>query len=138
MKPIKDFIACAHFYTPQELRKALYVSDFNDNQIDEMFNNTNAIADRVQPITLKKTTQVPALPEVPKYEIKGYFKEYYPKFEIVRYYAESKDPYEQFYFAQIEEGLYEHIESHPEIDVETYISQVNTEMEQVKGAWGNL
>ena len=127
------FYRCAHFYTPQELREALYVSGFDDEQIDEMFNNTNAIADRVQPITLKKTTQVPALPEVPKYEIKGYFKEYYPKFEIVRYYAESKDPYEQFYFAQIEEGLYKHIESHPEIDVETYISQVNTEMEQVKG-----
>lgn len=127
------FYRCAHLYTPQELREALYISGFDDEQIDEMFGNTNAIADRVQPITLKKTTQVPALPEVPNYTIENCYQQYYEEFPYVKHYAKSKDPYEQYYFAQVEKGLKEQFNIHPEVDKHEYISQVNTEMEQVKG-----
>lgn len=123
------FYATTHFFTPKELRETLYISGFNDSQIDEMFSNTIKIADMTQPITLKQTTKVPILPELPEFEIQHYYSEYYDQFPFIKYFALSDDLYENYYFFQVEKGLHEY---NPE-DIEYYLNQVNTEMEQVKG-----
>lgn len=123
------FYATTHFFTPQELRKTLHISQFTDEQIDMMFLNTNKIADRIQPITLKQTTQVPALPFLPEFSIKHIYKKYYSSYPFINYYANSSDPYEQYYYYQIEKGL----DSLNPTNIETYLAQINTEMEQVKG-----
>lgn len=123
------FYATAHFFTPKELRNILYYSKFTDEQIDEMFSNTIKIADMVKPITLKKTTQIPYLPALPEFNIQHTYKKYYNKFPYLSYYANSTDPYEQYYYFQIEKGL---INYNPP-DIEKYLKQIDIEMEQVKG-----
>ena len=126
-----SFYMTAHLFSPQELRESLHTC-FNDTQIDAMFQATNEIADRTQPFTLKKTTQVPALPTLPQFNIVHKYKHYYPKYEYIDYFANSTDPYEQYYYYQIEKGLIKHEETH-DIDINRYLNQVNVEMEQVKG-----
>lgn len=126
------FYQTTYLFKPLELRERLYDSGFGDEQIDIMFATTNNIADRVQPITIKKKTRVPALPTLPNYEIKNYYKDKYDRFPYVKYYAESQKLNEQYYFAQVEKGLKEYEETH-DINVDEYLSQINTEMEQVKG-----
>lgn len=126
-----SFYMTAHLFSPSELREALRVC-FNDSQIDVMFQATNGIADRVQPFSLKKTTQVPALPSLPEFKIAHKYKRYYPKYEFINYFANSKDPYEQYYYYQVEKGLIKHEATH-DIDLNKYLCQINTEMEQVKG-----
>lgn len=128
----EDFYATAHLFTPKELRETLYNCDFNDEQIDTLFSTTNSIADRVQPISLKKKTRVPALPSLPQFEVKGYYKDTYKKYKYINYYANSKDDYERYYYSQVEKGLKEYQNTH-DIDIEKYLNQINTEMGQVKG-----
>ena len=123
------FYATTHFFTPQELREMLYKSNFCDNQIDELFNNTLKIADMVQPFSLKQTTQVPSLPKLPDFRIENYYEKYYDKFPYIRYYATSKDKFEQYYYYKIEQGLHDYSPD----DIEHYLEQINIEMEQVKG-----
>lgn len=126
-----SFYITAHLFSPSELRETLHVC-FDDDQIDVMFQTTNEIADRVQTFSLKKTTQVPALPSLPEFKVVHKYKHYYPKYEFINYFANSKDPYEQYYYYQVEKGLISYEATH-DIDLDKYLSQINTEMEQVKG-----
>lgn len=126
-----SFYMTAHLFAPDELRETLHIC-FDDRQIDVMFQTTNEIADRVQPFSLKKTTQVPALPSLPEFKIAHKYKHYYPKYEYINYFANSSDPYEQYYYYQVENGLAKYEATH-DIDINRYLSQINTEMEQVKG-----
>lgn len=128
----EKFYQTTYLFTPQELRETLYLSGFNDEQINVMFQTTNDIADRVQPIKLKKKTRVPALPSLPKFKIKHEYKAYYDSHPHMAYYANSSDPYEQFYYAQVEQGLTNYLQNH-DIDLDKYLNMIDTEMEQVKG-----
>ena len=125
------FYATAHLFTPKELRNALYIC-FNDEQIDVLFQTTNEIADRVETFSLKKTTQVPALPSLPSFHITHQYRPYYSKYKFIDYYANSQDPYEQYYYYQVERGLSEYQKTH-DINIDKYLKQIDTEMEQVKG-----
>ena len=125
------FYATAHLFTPKELRNALHIC-FNDEQIDTLFQTTNSIADRVETFSLKKTTQVPALPSLPSFCITHQYRPYYSKYKFIDYYANSQDPYEQYYYYQVEHGLSEYQKTH-DINIDKYLKQINTEMEQVKG-----
>lgn len=126
-----SFYMTAHLFSPSELRDTLHIC-FDDDKIDTMFQTTNEIADRVQPFSLKKTTQVPALPSLPEFKIVHKYKRYYPKYEFINYFANSTDHYEQYYYYQVEKGLIKHETTH-DIDLDKYLNQINTEMEQVKG-----
>lgn len=128
----EKFYQTTYLFTPKELRETLYLSAFNDEQIDVMFQTTNDIADRVQPINLKKKTRVPALPSLPKFEVKHEYKACYNTHPHIAYYANSPDPYEQFYYAQVEQGLTDYLQNH-DIDLDKYLNMIDTEMEQVKG-----
>ena len=125
------FYATAHLFTPKELRNALHIC-FNDEQIDVLFQTTNEIADRVETFSLKKTTQVPALPSLPSFHITHQYRPYYSKYKFINYYANSQDPYEQYYYYQVEHGLSEYQKTH-DINIDKYLKQIDTEMEQVKG-----
>lgn len=125
------FYATAHLFTPKELRNALHIC-FNDEQIDVLFQTTNEIADRVETFSLKKTTQVPALPSLPSFRITHQYRPYYSKYKFIDYYANSQDPYEQYYYYQVERGLSEYQKTH-DINIDKYLKQIDTEMEQVKG-----
>lgn len=125
------FYATAHLFTPKELRNALHIC-FDDEQIDVLFQTTNDIADRVETFSLKKTTQVPALPSLPSFHITHQYRPYYSKYKFIDYYANSQDLYEQYYYYQVEHGLSEYQKTH-DINIDRYLKQIDTEMEQVKG-----
>lgn len=125
------FYATAHLFTPKELRNVLHIC-FDDEQIDVLFQTTNEIADRVETFSLKKTTQVPALPSLPSFHITHQYRPYYSKYKFIDYYANSQDPYEQYYYYQVEHGLSEYQKTH-DINIDKYLKQIDTEMEQVKG-----
>ena len=125
------FYATAHLFTPKELRNVLHIC-FDDEQIDVLFQTTNEIADRVETFSLKKTTQVPALPSLPSFHITHQYRPYYSKYKFINYYANSQDPYEQYYYYQVEHGLSEYQKTH-DINIDKYLKQIDTEMEQVKG-----
>lgn len=125
------FYATAHLFTPKELRNALHIC-FDDEQVDVLFQTTNDIADRVETFSLKKTTQVPALPSLPSFHITHQYRPYYSKYKFIDYYANSQDPYEQYYYYQVEHGLSEYQKTH-DINIDKYLKQIDTEMEQVKG-----
>lgn len=129
----EKFYKTTYLFTPQELRERLYDSGFNDNQIDIMFQTTNEIADKVQSITIKKTTRVPSLPSLPEFEIKHKYKEYYEKYPLLKYYANSSDLKEQHFYYEIEKGLIDLFKIHPEYNLEEYLSRENLEMEQIFG-----
>lgn len=126
------FYATTYLFTPQELRNMLYVSGFDDGQIDEMFQNTIDITDKVQTVTLKKQTRIPSLPFLPDFNIKHTYAEYYDQFPFIRRYALSKDRDEQYYYYQVECGLNKYRVDH-NINVKDYLEQINIEMEQVDG-----
>ena len=128
----EKFYQTTYLFKPLELRECLYNSEFDDNQIDIMFSTTNKIADRVCPITIKKKTRVPALPSIPDYKVEGHYKDKYDNLPYIKHYAESTNPNEQYYYAQVEKGLKEYEETH-DINIDEYLNQINTEMEQVKG-----
>lgn len=127
------FYQTTYMFTPQELRDMLKSgSDFTDEQVNVMFQTTNDIADRVQKITIKKTTQVPALPEFPDVTLNHYFRMFYEKYPHFAYYANSKNTHERYFFAEIENNLHSYIQTH-KIDLETYIARLDIEFEQIKG-----
>lgn len=125
------FYATAHLYTPQALREMFYISGYSDEQIDEMFTNTNLIANRVQNFSLQKTTQIPELPVIPNHKIKHTFEQYYNQYPYIKYFALSNKPNETYYWYQLEKGLLNYITTH-DIDVVEYLTQLNLELETVQ------
>ena len=128
----EKFYQTTYLFTPKEMREFLYNSLFNDKQIDIMFDTTNKIADRIQPIQIKKKTRVPGLPEIPKYQIKHHYKDYYNQYKFIDYYVNSQLDNERYFYSQIEFGLYKYSQTHS-IDINKYLNQINIELEQVKG-----
>ena len=128
----EKFYQTTYLFTPKELREQLYVSGFDDEQIDEMFDTTNKIADRVQPIRLQKKVRVPQLPEIPKFKIKHTYKKYYDKFPFIKQYALSDNKQDAYYYYCLEKGLEKYSSNH-NINIENYLERMNIEMEQVAG-----
>lgn len=130
----EKFYQTTYLFTPKEMRETLYNSSFSDEQIDIMFDTTNKIADRIaaQPFSIQHKTRVPGLPKVPEYAIQGRYKPYYKQFPFISYFATSPNDNERYFYAQIEKGLMQYEDTH-NIDVSKYLSQINIELEQVKG-----
>lgn len=125
------FYATTYLFTPTELRGILHVC-FNDDQIDTLFQTTIDIADRIEPIRLQHKTKVPALPKIPEHQVKHYYKEYYDKYPNIKYYANSSNDHETYYYSEVEKGLYKYASTH-DINLEEYLKEIDWEMEQVKG-----
>ena len=128
----EKFYETTYMFSPQELREKMYNSSFNDEQIDCLFETTNQIAKRIEPIVLKKKTRVPGLPKIPKFEIKHEYKQYYDKYKYINYYANSDKENERYFYSQIEKGLINYSSTH-NIDIKKYLKQLNIEFEQIKG-----
>lgn len=125
------FYATTHLFTPNELRDILH-NCFNDDQIDVLFQTTIDIADRIEPIRLQHKTKVPALPTIPEHKVKHYYKDYYDTYPNIKYYANSSNNHETYYYSQVEKGLHDYALTH-DIVLDDYLKEIDWEMEQVKG-----
>ena len=124
-----------HFYdstymmSADELREHLSF-DFTDEQIDQMYEWSNEICNRVKGYDILHNPIIPQIPidKLPKnFKAKGIFKQYYQKYPNFGYYAQDDRPlHERYFFYQIEQGLIDKIVNRGK-NVEQYIARLEEE-----------
>lgn len=105
-REVDDFYATAYMMTPDDLREHLKIN-FSNEEIDEMFANSNSIIERIGKYDIFYNPIIPQIPidKIPPFEIKHIFKEYYSKYENFAFYAHQETIHEKYFFCQIEQGL---------------------------------
>lgn len=136
-REVDDFYATAYLMDAEELREYLH-HEFTDEQIDEMFRNTETIRQRVKGYDIWHDPIIPQIPtdKIPTFEIKHYFKEWYDKYPIFKYYATLGQDHliqERYFFYQCEQGLYEKVYTNPKKQnkIEDYIARLDTEWNEL-------
>lgn len=128
-----EFYATAYLMGAEELRGYL-LNTFTQEQINELFANTNAIGDRVKGYSFEHAPMIPQIPidNIPSFTIKHRYKQYYDKYEDFKYYAYiDNNIQDSYFFYRIEKALYELVENKGK-DIETYIARLNSEFHELK------
>ena len=127
-----EFYATAYLMGEEELRGYL-LNLFSQEQIDELFENTNQIGDRVQGYSFEHAPMIPQIPieNIPSFTIEHRYKQYYDKYEDFKYYAYIENLQDSYFFYRIEKALYELVECKGK-DIETYIARLNSEFHELK------
>ncbi|WWT40155.1 hypothetical protein [Staphylococcus phage PT1-1] len=99
---------------------------FDEDLLDELIKNTHEIMNKLEPITFKKTTQVPTV-DIPEYKDRDLFKDYIDDYEYIKKYRESERKIDRYYLHLIGEGM----ESHSQEFNGENLSRINVELEQV-------
>lgn len=133
-REVDDFYATAYLMGADELREYLRI-DFTDEQIDQMYEWSNEIADRIQEHNIKHDPIIPQIPidKIPKdFRVQGVFKKWYGAYPNFEYYASPERPlHERYFFYQIEQGLIKKIVEKDK-DIEIYIARCNEEWEELR------
>lgn len=129
-REVDSFYATAYLMDSDELRKYLLLQ-FTDEEINEIFNNTNEICNRVIGYDFEHAPMIPELPEIPNFEIKHIYESYYNKYKEFSYYAHIKNIQDQYFFYRIENALYNLIEKRGK-DIETYINRLDKEFKELR------
>lgn len=127
-----EFYATAYLMGEEELRGYL-LNTFTQEQIDELFTNTNTIGDRVQGYSFEHAPMIPQIPteNIPTFVIEHRYKQYYDKYEDFKYYAYIENIQDSYFFYRIERALYDLVENKGK-DIETYIARLNSEFHELK------
>lgn len=127
-----EFYATAYLMGEEELRGYL-LNTFTQEQIDELFTNTNQIGDRVQGYSFEHAPMIPQIPieNIPSFTIEHRYKQYYDKYEDFKYYAYIENLQDSYFFYRIEKALYELVECKGK-DIEIYIARLNSEFHELK------
>ena len=127
-----EFYATAYLMGEEELRGYL-LNLFSQEQIDELFENTNQIGTRVQGYSFEHAPMIPQIPieNIPSFTIEHRYKQYYDKYEDFKYYAYIENLQDSYFFYRIEKALYELVECKGK-DIETYIARLNSEFHELK------
>ena len=127
-----EFYATAYLMGEEELREYL-LNLFTQEQIDELFENTNQIGTRVQGYSFEHAPMIPQIPieNIPSFTIEHRYKQYYDKYEDFKYYAYIENLQDSYFFYRIEKALYELVECKGK-DIETYIARLNSEFHELK------
>ena len=131
-REVDSFYATAYLMGADELRDYLRLT-FDDDRIDELFQNTNEIIDRGVWYDFEHTPQIPKLPdgEIPPFKITHRYKEYYEKYQEFNYYAYVDNLDDQYFFYRIEQALYTLIEQKGK-NIDEYISRLNDEFRELR------
>ena len=132
-REVDDFYATAYLMSPDELREHLWLN-FDDQWIDQMFEWSNELCNRVQGYNLFHNPIIPQIPidKIPEFEIYHYYSSYYDDYPNFAYYASQNRPiHERYFFHQIEAGLRERIENKGK-NLEKYIVRLDEEFEQFR------
>ena len=127
-----EFYATAYLMGEEELRGYL-LNLFSQEQIDELFENTNQIGTRVQGYSFEHAPIIPQIPieNIPSFTIEHRYKQYYDKYEDFKYYAYIENLQDSYFFYRIERALYELVECKGK-DIETYIARLNSEFHELR------
>ena len=144
----EEFYATTYLMSGEELTNYLKV-DFTAKQIQELFNNTNSICNRVEGYKFEHAPMIPMRPlsDLGEFRQTDRYSAYYDKYADFGYYArlsKENSPYasytpdldtlivqDKYFFYRIEKALYEKIETLGK-DIEIYIDRVNKEMHELR------
>lgn len=100
------FYSTTYLMSPKELREYLLLT-FSNEEIDEIFNNTNEIANKVQDYSLKHNSDIPVIPKekLEIFKLKHLFKDYYNEYKNIEFYANNEDIYKRYFMHKLEEGM---------------------------------
>ena len=132
-REVTDFYATAYLMSPDELREHLRLN-FDDQWIDQMFEWSNEIADRIKGYDIFRNPIIPQIPmdKIPKFYTNHVFAEWYNEYPNFGYYSNKDRPiHERYFFYQIEQGLIEKIEAKGK-PIEPYIARLDEEFEQFR------
>ena len=132
-REVDDFYATAYLMSPDELREHLRLN-FSDDQIDQMFEWSNEIVERIKGYDLFHKPIIPQIPvdKLPAFAIQHWYHKWYDKYPNFAYYSQPERlQHEQYFFHQIELGLRDKVENKGK-DIETYIKRLNEEFKQFK------
>lgn len=127
-----EFYATAYLMGEEELRGYL-LNTFTQEQIDELFTNTDTIGDRVQEYSFEHAPMIPQIPteNIPTFIIEHRYRQYYDKYEDFKYYAYIENIQDSYFFYRIERALYDLVENKSK-DIETYIARLNSEFHELR------
>ena len=127
-----EFYATAYLMGEEELREYL-LNPFTQEQIDELFANTDTIGNRVQGYSFEHAPMIPQIPteNIPTFVIEHRYRQYYDKYEDFKYYAYIENIQDSYFFYRIERALYDLVENKSK-DIETYIARLNSEFHELR------
>lgn len=131
-REVDDFYATAYLMSPDELREHLRI-DFTDEQIDQMFEWSRKLGERIGEYDIRHDPIIPQVPldKIPNFEIKHLFKDYYDAYENFGWYSNRDEIHERLFFSQIEDGLQNKIVKR-EKPLEKYIARLNEEWTELR------
>ena len=132
-REVDDFYATAYLMSPDELREHLRLN-FSDDQIDQMFEWSNEIVERVKGYDLFHKPIIPQIPvdKLPTFTTQHWYYKWYDKYPNFAYYSQpERSKHEQYFFHQVELGLRDKVENKDK-DIETYIKRLDEEFEQFR------
>lgn len=131
-REVDDFYATAYLMDEAELREHLLV-DFNDAQIDQMFEWSCELGERIKGYNIQHNPIIPQLPldKIPDFTISHVFSNYYDKYPNFGWYSNRPEIHEQYFFSQIEQGLQDKIVNKGK-PIEQYIARLDEEWKELK------
>lgn len=132
-REVEDFYATAYLMGEDELREYLRI-DFNDNQIDQMFEWSEELGRRIKGYDIRHDPIIPSIPcdKLPRFTIEHKFKNWYNDFPNFAYYSNpDRTIHEQYFFYQIEQGLQSKVINKGK-DLEQYIARLDEEWKELR------
>ena len=132
-REVDDFYKTAYLMSADEMRGYLRLN-FTDEQIDQMYEWSNEICERVQGYDLFHKPIIPQIPEdkLPKFKTQHWFSDWYESYPNFAYYSSDDRPeHERYFFYQVECGLIDKVLNKGK-DVEQYIKRLDEEFEQFR------
>jgi DNA polymerase-3 subunit alpha len=131
-REIDSFYATAYLMDSDELRNYLLVI-FTNEEIDEIYANTNLICEKVKGYNFEHTPMIPQIPieKIPRFNIEHRYREYYKEFEDFGFYASLDNIQDSYFFYCIEQALRKLVELKGK-DLKVYINRLNNEFHELK------
>lgn len=131
-REVDDFYATAYLMSPDELREHLRI-DFTDEQIDQMFEWSRELGERIGEYKIRHDPIIPQVPldKIPDFEIKHLFKDYYGTYKNFGWYSNRDKIHERLFFSQIEDGLQVKVVGRGK-PIEQYIARLDEEWTELR------
>ncbi len=131
-REVDDFYATAYLMGEAELREHLLI-DFNDTQINQMFEWSCELGQRIKEYNILHDPIIPQIPvdKIPDFHIGHIFRNYYDKYPYFAWYSNREEIHEQYFFSQVELGLQVKIVNKGK-PLEQYIARLDEEWKELK------
>ena len=130
-----DFYATAYLMDEQDLREHLRF-DFTDEEIDEMFETSCSIADRVDEYDIYHNPIIPKIPvdKIPDFKHdEDFFGIDLTDFPYLQGYSQEQGIHEQYFYYQLKCGFKQHIlDTDKAEDKIKYVQRIETELTELR------